>query len=323
MSEALATAPAVAGPSAIPRSSAGPTPPRGTGRLERQRQRGLILLLLPAIVAVLAFFAYPLGYGIYMSLVDFRTATFITGEAPFVGLDNYVAALTSSLFLRALSNTLLFTVVSMAVQMVGGLLLALYFEREFPGNRWLSTLLLLPWLIPLVINTTTWKWMLQGDGIINRFLDVFGIDGPAWLADPTIALWPVTAVNTWAGLPFMATILASALRNVPHELTEAAVLDGAGYWRRLWSITLPMIRPVVVVMTILGAIATLKVLDLVLVLTGGGPANATQTLALLSYRFSFGEFQFGLGAAFGNLLLLVTVAIAILYTRLTRSEEAA
>lgn len=306
-----------------------PQPPgsaAGSGRarhsLARRRNRSMLLLLLPAILVIVAFFAYPLGYGVYMSLVDFRTVTFITGEAPFVGLDNYVEAFTSPLFARALTNTLLFTVTSIAIQMAGGLLLALYFVRDFPGHRWMSTILLLPWLIPLVINSTTWKWMLQGDGIINRMLATIGIDGPAWLAEPAIALWPVTAVNTWAGLPFMATILASALRNVPPELTEAALLDGAGYWRRLWSITLPLIRPVMVVMTILGAIATLKVLDLVLVLTGGGPANATQTLALLSYRFSFGEFEFGLGAAYGNVLLMVTAVVAIVYTRLTRAEEA-
>lgn len=308
---------------ARPRASGRDAPTARTGPLERRRRVGYLCLLLPAVVFIIAFFAYPLGYGLYMSLVDYRSVTFITGDAPWLGLANYADAVTSPVFPRALLNTLVITVVSLAVQMVGGLLLALYFQRDFPGSRWMSTVLLLPWLVPLVIYATTWKWMLQGDGIVNRLLAAVGIDGPNWLADPQVALWAVLGVNTWAGLPFMATILASALRNVPRELHEAAVLDGAGYWRRLWCITLPIIRPVVVVMTILGAIATLKVLDLVLVLTGGGPANSTQTLALMSYQSSFGEFEFGIGAAFGNVLLAVTVIFAFLYARMTRSEEAA
>lgn len=309
--------------SSRPRDTGAATPAARIGPLERRHRVGYLWLLLPAIVFILAFFAYPLGYGLYMSLVDYRSVTFITGEAPWLGLTNYADAISSPVFPRALLNTLVITVVSLAVQMVGGLLLALYFERDFPGSRWMSTVLLLPWLVPLVINATTWKWMLQGDGIVNRLLTVIGIDGPNWLADPNVALWAVLGVNTWAGLPFMATILASALRNVPRELHEAAVLDGAGYWRRLWSITVPMVRPVLVVMTILGAIATLKVLDLVLVLTGGGPANSTQTLALMSYQSSFGEFEFGIGAAFGNILLAVTVVFAVLYARMTRSEQTA
>lgn len=292
------------------------------GPLERRRGRANLMLLMPAIAFIGVFLAYPLGYGVYMSFVDFTSGTFLTGHAPFVGFDNYADAIGSAHFGRALRNTLLITLVSLSIQMSGGLLLALYFQRSFPGSRWMSTVLLLPWLVPLIITATTWRWMLQGNGIINQLLAGIGIDGPSWLADSSWAIWAIIGVNTWAGLPFMATILGAALRNVPDELQEAATLDGAGYWRRLWSITLPQIMPVMMVMTILGIIATLKVLDLVLALTGGGPANSTQTLALLSYDSSFRHFNFGVGAAFGNVLLVITIVIAVVYAWLSRREEA-
>ncbi|WP_148058944.1 carbohydrate ABC transporter permease [Bogoriella caseilytica] len=309
----------------LPQAPGGAAQRRGSGAagpLERRRNRANLMLLLPAVLFIGLFLAYPLGYGIYMSLVDFTSGTFLTGEAPFVGFANYAEAIGSAHFGRALRNTLLITIVSLAIQMSGGLLLALYFQRDFPGSRWMSTVLLLPWLVPLIITATTWRWMLQGNGIINQLLAGIGIDGPSWLADSSWAIWAIIGVNTWAGLPFMATILGAALRNVPHELEEAATLDGAGYWRRLWSITLPQIMPVMLVMTILGIIATLKVLDLVLALTGGGPANSTQTLALLSYDSSFRHFNFGVGAAFGNVLLVVTIIIAAVYAWLSRREEA-
>jgi multiple sugar transport system permease protein len=294
---------------------------RGRTGLGRRVRRGYLWLLAPAFVFMGVFFAYPLGYGVVISLSDFTAATFISGDAPFVGFDNFVGVMSSPLFAVALRNTLLVTVCSLAGQLAGGMALALYFERRFPGHTWMPSVILVSWLIPLVITATTWRWILQENGAFNQVLGLAGIDGPAWLSEPSLAIWAVIGVNIWAGLPFTATILSSSLRGVPLELHEAAVLDGAGYWRRVWSITLPQLRPVISVLVVLGIVGTLKLLDLVLVLTGGGPANSTQTFAMLSYIRSFREFDFGAGAALGNILLAITVVFAVVYARATRGEQ--
>lgn len=298
----------------------------GAGRPVRRRlgqrvRRGYLWLLAPALVFMAVFFAYPLGYGVVISMSDFTAATFISGSAPFVGFDNFVAVMSSPLFAVALRNTLLVTVCSLAGQLVGGMALALYFERRFPGHTWMPSVILVSWLIPLVITATTWRWILQENGAFNQVLGLVGINGPAWLSEPSLAIWAVIGVNVWAGLPFTATILSSSLRGVPLELHEAAVLDGAGYWRRVRSITLPQLRPVLSVLVVLGIIGSLKLLDLVLILTGGGPANSTQTFAMLSYIRSFREFDLGAGAALGNILLAITVVFAVVYARSTRGED--
>ena len=289
--------------------------------LERHKRLALSMFLVPSIVYLVLFFGYPLVQSLYMSVTDFTTVSFITGDAPWVGLDNFAEALASPLFGTALVNTLLFTIASVAGQLVLGVLLALFFAHRFPGNRWMSAVLLLPWLIPLVVTSTVWRWILQEDGAVNQVLSLVGLDGAAWLSDPTTALFAIIVVNIWIGIPFVITIFGAGLQNVPREILEAATLDGAGYWRRFWSITLPTLRPVLSVLIVLGVVWTLKVLDLVLIMTGGGPANATQTVALLSYTQSFREFRFGVGAAYGNILLLLTIVFAFVYVRLTRRQE--
>lgn len=281
-----------------------------------------MLFLVPALVYLALFFGYPLVHSVSMSLTDYTTATFVTGEAPWVGLENYRAALSSPLFARALLNTVVFTVASVAGQLAVGIALALFFERRFPGSRWMSSVLLLPWLVPLVVVATVWRWMLQQDGAVNQLLALMGFtDAPAWLSDPSFALATVIVVNIWVGLPFVVTIFGAGLEGVPRDIQEAAMLDGAGYWRRFIAITLPTVRPVLAVLVILGIVFTLKVLDLVLIMTGGGPANSTQTVALLSYTASFREFRFGEGAAYGNILLLLSVVFAFIYARRTRRDE--
>ena len=267
------------------------------------------------------FFLFPLGYGVYMSTTNFTTGTFITGRAPFVGTANFEAILSEPITFRALANTVTITVVSVVVELVLGLLLALLFARRFPGSRWLPTLILLPWLLPAVVVATVWKSLLAGDGPINDVLGSIGIPVEAWLANPATALPAVIVVAVWASLPYWATILGAALKQVPAEQLEAAQLDGAGAWRRLVSIVLPTIWPVISVLVVMSVVYTLLIVDLVLVLTAGGPANSTVTLGLLSYRQAFQQFQFGLGGAYGMLLLGISILFAIVYTVMSMRRE--
>ncbi|NUU09851.1 carbohydrate ABC transporter permease [Curtobacterium flaccumfaciens] len=285
-------------------------------RFERIAQ---LLFLLPAVLFLLLFFGYPVVKNIVMSFQAYTTSTFYTGEAPWVGLANYASVVSSQLFGTAMLNTALFTIGSIVGQFVLGLLLALFFRRNFPLSGLLRSLLLLPWLLPLIVSSAVWKWMLDQDsGVVNQFLGTFGIPSVPWLTSPAVALITVIAVNIWIGIPFNTTILYGGLQDIPTELYEAAALDGATGWKAFWAITWPMLRPVVSVTLVLGVVYTIKVLDIILGLTNGGPANATQTIATQSYDLSFKQFDFGQGAALSNILIVISALFAIVYLRLNR-----
>jgi len=290
--------------------------------LTGRRRLELWLFLVPAAVFFAVFFVYPLCYGVYMSTTDFTTGTFITGKAPFVGADNFVSIFQSPLLGKAILNTLLITVVSISAELVIGLALALLFAKTFPGSRWLPTLILLPWLLPAVVVGTMWKWLLSESGAVNDVLAALGLPTDAWLADPSTALWAVIAVAIWASLPYWSIILSAALRQVPPEHLEAAQLDGAGAWQRLRYVIIPSIWPVISVLVVMSIVYTLLIVDLVLVLTGGGPADNTVTLGLLSYRNAFELFHFGDAAAYGMVLLGISLVFAIVYTWLSGREGA-
>ena len=301
----------------------------GTARASRPRPRSgrrrervvQWLFLTPAIVYVIAFFGYPVVKNLVMSFQDYTTKTFFTGEAPWVGLANYVEVVTSRVFPITVANTVLFTIGSIVGQFVIGLLFALFFSRNFPLSGVMRSLLLLPWLIPVIASTSVWKWILDQDaGVLNQVLGLVGIAPVPWLTSPDIALLAVVMVNVWLGIPFNTALLYSGLQNIPEELYEAGSLDGATGWKSFWHITWPSLRPVVTVVLVLGVIYTLKVLDIILGLTGGGPANSTQTLATDSYFRSFREFSFGTGAAVSNILILFSLVFAGIYLRVNRKQ---
>jgi len=280
-----------------------------------------LLFLLPAVAYMLLFFGYPVVKNFVMGFQDFTSKTFFTGEAPWVGFDNYSAVVSSAVFSKAAVNTFLFTTASIAGQFVIGLAVAVYFHRKFPLSGLLRSLLLLPWLIPLIAGSTVLRWMLDEDnGVVNAVLTAlpFVQSGPGWLTDPSVALIAVIIVNIWIGIPFNTTILYGGLQDIPDELYEAGELDGATGWKSFRHITWPLLRPVVTVVLVLGVVYTLKVLDIILGLTRGGPANATQTIATQSYHLSFVEFEFGQGAALGNILIVVSLLFAVIYLRVSR-----
>jgi multiple sugar transport system permease protein len=278
-----------------------------------------LMFVLPAGIYMVLYFGYPVVKNATMSFQDYTTKTFFTGEAPWVGLQNYLTVINSNLFGSAMLNTGLFTVGSIAGQFVIGLALAVFFNRRFPLSGFLRAMLLLPWLLPLIVASATWRSILDQDsGVLNQFLGVFGIHGVPWLTSPSVALIAVILVNIWVGIPFNVTLLYGGLQDIPAELYEAGALDGATGWKAFWHITWPNLRPVVSVVLVLGVVYTIKVLDIILGLTNGGPANATQTIAVRSYQESFVNFQFGVGAAFSNILILISLVFAIIYLRANR-----
>ncbi|MFI9649505.1 carbohydrate ABC transporter permease [Streptomyces sp. NPDC052040] len=279
------------------------------------------MYIVPATAYLLLFFGYPIVKNIVMSFQQYTITTFSTGAAPFVGLQNYSKVFASDLFSTALLTTVLFTVGSIVGQFALGLAFALFFQRRFPLGGVLRSLLLLPWLLPLVVSGTTWKWMLDPDtGVVNAALRGLHLSssGIPWLTGTSQALVSVILVNVWVGIPFNTAILYGGLHDIPTPLYEAAKLDGAGPLASFRHVTWPLLRPVVSVVLVLGVVYTVKVLDIILVVTGGGPADATETLATQSYELSFQQFEFGRGAALSNVLIVLSLAFAVVHLRVNR-----
>ncbi|MEZ0164833.1 carbohydrate ABC transporter permease [Kineococcus sp. LSe6-4] len=299
--------------------------PRTQDRTDSPSRRGnrwaAALFLGPAVAYLVLFFGYPVVKNVVMGFQQYDIATFFTGEAPWVGFSNYAEVVSSALFGKALLNTFLFTAGSILGQFVLGMALAVFFRRKFPLSGFLRSLILLPWLIPLIVSSAVWRWLLDTDaGALNRFLLGTGLidSGVPWLTSTSLALVSVIAVNVWIGIPFNAVILHGGLQGIPADLYEAGALDGATGWRAFRHITWPLLRPVVSVTLVLGVVYTLKVLDIILGLTNAGPANATQTLTTQSYQLSFQSFDFGQGAAVSNILIVISLVFAVVYLRANR-----
>jgi multiple sugar transport system permease protein len=181
-----------------------------------------------------------------------------------------------------------------------------------------------PWLLPLIVSASTWSWMLNSDsGIVNSALGAVGVDPVNWLTSPQWALTSVIIANIWIGIPFNLVVLYSGLQAIPSEIYEAAAIDGASGWQRFWRVTFPLLRPVSAIVLLLGLVYTLKVFDIIWIMTRGGPTDSSTTFATWSYRFSFGNLlpQFGPGAAVGNLLIIMALIFGLLYIRIQRRQQ--
>ncbi|MET8529477.1 sugar ABC transporter permease [Micromonospora sp. NPDC005172] len=280
--------------------------------------------LAPTVLYLLAFYAYPLYRNVELSLREYTVRSFVQGGAPFAGLDNYRTVLTDPAFWPTLTHTLVFTGASLVFQFGIGMALALFFRQHFPLSATLRALIIVPWLLPLIVSASTWSWLLNSDsGLVNAALGVVGIDPVNWLTSPTWSLTSVIIANIWIGIPFNLVVLYSGLQAIPVEVYEASALDGATGWQRFWSITFPLLRPVSAITLLLGLIYTLKVFDIIWIMTRGGPTSSSATLATWSYRLGFGNLlpEFGPGAAVGNLLIVLALIAGLFYIRFQRRQH--
>lgn len=297
------------------------SPARLSGR--RKRQLAGWLFLTPAIAYVLFAFALPIVYNVMLSFQETSPATIAHLTAPFAGLSNYRFVLNDPTSRAAIVRTLEFTFLSLLFQFVIGFSLALLFSLRFPGRTLARSLIIVPWLLPLIVTGVIFRFLFQAEGgAVNQLLTNVGLaDHPIqWLNDPHLAFWTILVANVWLGVPFFTLLLYSALQDVPQEVREAAIIDGANPWQRLRLVIVPIILPVIEVTLLLGFVFTVKVFDLVVGLTGGGPANATQLITTWSYNLSFQVFSFGEGAALNNVLLLLALVCAPLYLWLSRGS---
>jgi multiple sugar transport system permease protein len=280
--------------------------------------------LAPVTIYLIAFYAYPLYRNVDLSLRHYTVRSFVYGDAPFIGLGNYRTVISDPTFLPALEHTAVFTLVSLALQFSIGMGLAVFFAQNFRLSVILRALFLVPWLLPLIVSASTWSWMLNSDsGIVNSALSLVGVDSVHWLTSPGWSLASVTIANVWIGIPFNLVVLYSGLQGIPAQVHEAAMLDGATSWQRFWRITFPLLRPVSAITLLLGLVYTLKVFDIIWIMTRGGPVDSSTTFATWSYRLGFGNPlpAFGPGAAVGNLLILVAVGFGLLYIRVQRKQQ--
>ncbi|WP_030158773.1 carbohydrate ABC transporter permease [Glycomyces sp. NRRL B-16210] len=278
----------------------------------------------PLLAYLAVFYAYPLWRNIDLSVHDYTVRAFVLGNPDFVGIEKYLEVFSSNAFPTALANTALFTIVSIAFQYAIGLGLAVFFHANFRLSNLLRALFLVPWLLPLIVSASTWAWMLNSDhGIVNSVVQAFGGEQINWLTSPDTALTSVIIANIWLGIPFNLVILHAGLQQIPAEVYEAASLDGASAWQQFWRITFPLLRPVSGITLLLGFIYTLKVVDVIWIMTTGGPGNASLTLAVWSYREAFGTGQpdFSPAAAIGNLLIVIALVFGFVHVRMQRSWE--
>ncbi|MEZ0070393.1 multiple sugar transport system permease protein [Streptacidiphilus sp. MAP12-20] len=311
---------------AASRATASTAATRAPTALRRQKRKHQLIawaFILPVVAYLAAFYLYPLYRNLDLSLRHYTVRSFVDGNAPYSGWDNFRQVLNDPTFWPALRNTMVFTLGSIAVQYAAGLALAVFFNRNFRLSGLLRALFLIPWLLPLIVSSSTWSWMLNSEsGVVNYALHFVGVAPVDWLTSPDWALTSVIVANIWIGIPFNLVILYSGLQNIPGELYEAASLDGADTWQQFRRITFPLLRPVSAITLLLGFVYTLKVFDLIWIMTKGGPGDSSTTLATWSYRLGFGSLlpQFGPGAAVGNILILIALVFGLLYIRVQRKH---
>jgi multiple sugar transport system permease protein len=280
------------------------------------------LLLAPTLAILLAVTAFPLAYNVWNSVNHVNLADPDSGG--FAGLGNYRALFADQEFRGALVRTLLFTVVSVTTQIVAGLVVALVLNRDFRGRGWVRAAVLVPWAVPTVVGATSWKTMLDPQtGFVNQALSALHLPGADtnWLGGEWTAWAAIAVTDAWKTVPFVAILLLAGLQVIPKDVYEAARIDGSTGWHTFWHITLPLLKPALLVALIFRTLSALLVFDVVFILTGGGPGNTTETLSYVNWREFLVNTDFGTGGAVSVVLVVLSLLVAAGYVRLFRTDN--
>jgi len=300
--------------------------PRSRWRYLWDQERVLgSLLISPAIGYIVLLVGVPFALAIYLSFTNAISGSL---KAQFVGLKNFEVILKDPTFLRSLQNTFIFTFVSQLIVLILAKLLALTLLKSFPGRPLARFLILLAWVAPIALTTRAWRWILDPTfSVIDWTLRTFGLLGPREgiyiLSYPDQAIAAIILIHVWRMLPFATVILLAGLTSIPQDLLDAATVDGAGFWRRLFEITLPLMLPIVAVAVLFGIVFTFTDMSVVYLLTNGGPYNSTHVLASYAFQVGIQARQLGQGAAIALFLLPMLVIVAVLILRVARRTEVA
>lgn len=320
-----------------------PTPSASAQQVRRERIQKLkitsraYLWLFPLLASMAVIVFYPLIYGLVLSFTNAYQgnvalhlgAVTLPATYTFIGLKNYTDII-SSWFVagsdeqHVLLQTVIWIVANTIFHFVIGLGLALILNRKMLFRGIYRTLLMVPWAMPQFVAAFAWRFLYNGnDGLFNAGLQAMHLPTIAWLSDPAWALVSVTIVNIWLGIPFMTVTLLGGLQSIPSELYEASAIDGSSRWQTFRYITLPLLRPIAFLVTLLDVIWTFNVFAVIFLITGGGPFNRSQTLVTWAFTKAFqGTQLYGVGAAYGFIILLILLIFTLFYSRMLRANEA-
>jgi ABC-type sugar transport system permease subunit len=293
-------------------------------RARTREGRFAALLLLPSVIVVFGIVIYPIGKTLYTSLYAVNSP--LPGHFNWVGLRNYTFAFGNPEFWSAVERTAYFTIVSTALELGFGMAIALLLNAPLRARWFFRTIVVLPWALPTIVNGAMWRYMFNAQyGVVNAALTQLHITSSyqSWFSHPFLALNLVVFADVWKNTSLVAFFLLAGLSTIPRELYESARLDGYSAWGAFVHITLPLLRPVILVVLVLRTIEAFKVFDIIYVMTGGGPANGTQSVALYTYQRAFSDEFFGYGSALAYLIVIFIMAMSILYIRALRTDNMA
>jgi multiple sugar transport system permease protein len=293
---------------------------RPTGRLRRRVRENVTAygLLCAALLVFAGFSWYPIVRGV---LLSFQQVNFVTAPT-WVGLENFRKLFADPQFWQAWLNTLLFTGLALVFGFAVPFAVAVLLNELRHGKSYFRLVVYLPVMLPPVVVALLWKWFYDpGPGLFNTALHAVGLPGLSWLNSPTTAMLSLVLVSTWANMGSATLIYLAALQTIPGDLYEAAELDGAGLWRRLWHVTVPQTRFALLVMLLLQIVATMQVFTEPYIMTGGGPGDSTVTVLLLLYKYAFFYNDFGTASALSLMLFVVLGVFGLCYVRLTRRAD--
>ncbi len=280
--------------------------------MRSRKVRFEIFFLAPAILVMAGVIIYPLLYVVWLSV---HRRLLIFDVSRFVGLDNFAFLLRDNRFWNAFYNTAYFTAVSVTVELILGLSIAILLNRAFRGKGLVRSIILIPWAIPTVVSAKMWEWMYNSDfGILNHILGV----NINWLGSAFWAMHAAIFMEVWKTTPFVALLLMAGLQTIEVDLYKSARVDGASGWYIFRRITIPLLTPVILIVLIFRTLDAFRVFDAIYVLTGGGPANTTETLSIYAYKVLFQTLQFGYGSAISISIFICVGMITIAYVKLLR-----
>lgn len=292
------------------------------GATERRNHLYAYLSILPAMLIIALFTIYPIVYS--LDLAVHKNVLTSPDQHPFTGTKNFTDLLENPGLLRSFQTTFQFTILIVVANTVLGILIALLLNQKFLGAKVLQVLILIPWAIPVVMAGIIWRWMFAGNvGVINGILYSFGMipEYYSFFGNPATAQVALIVARLWKDLPLAAILLLATLQVIPHEIYDAVKIDGGGLWATFRYITLPFLRPTLTVLLILETLTGFVTFDLVYVMTGGGPGDATTFLAWYTYVEIFTHLNLGRGAALAFIIAILTLIMAVFYFWALRSEE--
>jgi ABC-type sugar transport system permease subunit len=274
---------------------------------------GPFVLLVPALASIGAISVYPVLLGLWLS---FRDTTLASPTDTFIGLGNYRQIVSDGQFWNAWIHTIQFTSASTLLETSLGLMIALVLTERFRGRGIVRAAMLVPWAIPTVVTSKMFGWLFDGqNGIVNYLLRSVGLlqHNVNWYGSPDFALATIIIADVWKTTPFMALLLLAGLQTIPDSLAEASVIDGANAWQRFWYVRLPLLTPTLLIASMFRALDAFRIFDLVYVLTGGGPADATEVLSTFTYKNLFSALQVGYGSTLSTIMFITEIVIAVIF----------